>query len=603
MKIMAGIISADTGQIGHPTGMTRGYLPQILDTVDSQSLWNETRTAFQEVLDMQAEYDYTGVQIAERTDYESLEYHRLLERLSELEELLRVHDMHTMDERIERVLIGLGFSSVDFPRSTKEFSGGWRMRVELAKILLRRPDILLLDEPTNHLDIESIQWLEDFLAEYPGAVVMVSHDRAFLDRVTKRTVEISLGKVYDFKVPYSEYVILRREQRENQKAAYQNQQKLIADTEQFIERFRYKATKAVQVQSRIKQLDKLERIEIDPEDKAAMRFRFPPSPRSGSIVVEMKDLRFSFGTREVIRGIDMVIERGQKVAFVGKNGEGKTTLSRVITGELKSSGIFRLGHNTSIGYYAQNQDEILDGNKTVFETIDEIARGDIRTKIRDILGSFLFGSDDIDKKVRVLSGGERSRLALAKLLLEPVNLLVLDEPTNHLDMLSKDILKRALLQYDGTLLLVSHDRDFLDGMVEKIFEFKEGRAKEFTGTIWEFLEKKKLTALKELERRTPVVKEVASAPVQRKDNYLEKKDFERQVRKLQNQVQKFEKEIADLELKIAQIDKILSNPEGHEAELSDGSLFAEYGKCKSVLASKMIDWEKAVEEAEKFRIG
>jgi ATP-binding cassette subfamily F protein 3 len=474
------------------------------------------------------------------------------------------------------------------------------MRVELAKLLLKKPDLFLLDEPTNHLDIESIQWVESFLENYPGAVIVVSHDRAFLDNVTKRTIEISLGKIYDYKVPWSEFVILRKERREQQAAAFRNQQKMIEDTEKFIERFRYKATKAVQVQSKIKQLDKVERIEVDEEDTSSINIRFAPAPRSGSVVVEADNVSFSYGPLKVLDNVSVTIERGEKVAFVGRNGEGKTTFSRIITGELQQNGKMRIGHNVKTGYFAQNQDELLDGNKTVFQTIDDIAKGDIRTKMRDMLASFLFRGEDIDKKVRVLSGGERSRLALVKLLLEPYNLLVLDEPTNHLDMRSKDILKQALIKYDGTLIVVSHDRDFLDGLIKKVYEFKERKIKENIGGIYDFLRRKKIENLRELERKDKISRESQNDDnvSGNKKRYIEKKEYDRNLRKLTRRVEDMEKEIEELEREVEIMDNKFSDPDHITA--GDEALYSRYNQLKSSLNDKMGLWSEYTHELEKF---
>jgi ATP-binding cassette subfamily F protein 3 len=499
----------------------------------------------------------------------------------------------------EQTLLGLGFERKDFERPTKELSGGWRMRIELAKILLRKPSLFLLDEPTNHLDIESIQWLETFLSGYSGAVLMVSHDRAFLDNVTKRTIEISLGKIYDYKASWSKYLVLRAERREQQIAAYRNQQKKIEDTEKFIERFRSKATKAVQVQSKIKQLDKVERLEVDEEDNSAISLRFPPAPRSGTIVVEAEDLSKNYGSLIVLNKIHIKISRGEKVSFIGRNGEGKTTLSKIIKGELDYSGILKIGHNVSIGYFAQNQDELLDENRTVLQTIDDVAKGDVRAKIRDMLGAFLFRGDDVEKKVKVLSGGERSRLALVKLLLEPSNLLVLDEPTNHLDMRSKDILKQALIKYDGTLIVVSHDRDFLDGIVGKVFEFKHNRIKENIGGIYDFLRKKKIENLKDIERKEKAKNDLAQVNISsNKQKYLDKKEYDRNLRKLRKNLEESETVIEKLESEILAVDKAFMEPgnysSAHETD------FKKYQELKEQLNEEMNRWAVYSQEVEEF---
>jgi len=484
--------------------------------------------------------------------------------------------------------LGLGFKPTDFERQTLEFSGGWRMRIELAKILLQRPKVLLLDEPTNHLDIEAIQWFEDFLKDYPGAVVLISHDRAFLDNITNRTVEISLGKITDYNVSYSKYVVLRKERREQQLAAFRNQQKLIEETEDFIQRFRYKATKAVQVQSRIKQLEKIDRIEVEDEDNSAINIKFPPAPRSGDDVIRTKEITKRYGDLTVFKDIDIEVQRGEKIAFVGRNGEGKTTLSRIVVGDLDYSGELKIGHNVSIGYFAQNQDGLLDENKTVFQTIDDIAVGDVRLKIRDILGAFLFGGDDIDKKVKVLSGGERSRLSMAKLLLNPYNLLVLDEPTNHLDMRSKDILKSALKNFEGTLVIVSHDREFLDDLVEKVYEFRNKGIREHIGGIYEFLRKRKLETLKEIEQKEKLkVSKKEKATSDNKQSYLERKEIEKKIRKAENNAKKCEEKIEVLELEMEQISEILSDPDRMN---EDPTLFSKYERLKAQLEKEMLEW-------------
>jgi ATP-binding cassette subfamily F protein 3 len=497
----------------------------------------------------------------------------------------------------ERTLIGLGFERKDFDRPTSELSGGWRMRIELAKLILKKPYLFLLDEPTNHLDIESIQWLESFLAGYQGAVMMVSHDRAFLDNITTRTIEISLGRVYDYKVPWSEYIVLRAERREQQIAAYRNQQKMIDDTEKFIERFRYKATKAVQVQSRIKQLNRIERLEIDEEDSSKISLRFPPSLRSGTVVVEAENLTKNYGAHQVLHRIGITITRGEKVAFVGRNGEGKTTLSRIIIGELDYEGHLKTGHNVRIGYFAQNQDELLDENKTVFETIDYVAKGEIRSKIRDMLGAFLFRGEDVDKKVKVLSGGERSRLALVKLLLEPYNLLLLDEPTNHLDMRSKDILKQALLNFDGTLIVVSHDRDFLNGLVTKVYEFRNTRIKENIGGIYDFLRKKKLVNLRDIELKDKFSFQNKREETLNKQKYLEKKEFERNLRKLRKKLEISENKIEVMEAELKTLDRELminvSSPD-------TADIFKKYEDVRKNLNEEMNNWAIYSHEVDEF---
>jgi ATP-binding cassette, subfamily F, member 3 len=503
LNLIDGRQKPDEGMVVRPADVDIGYLPQQMRHSGSRSLYNETMQAFGNILKMETKMAEISRKLEERTDYESDGYMKLIEQLSTLNERYDMEGGHAIHADIEQTLIGLGFNPEDMDRPVSEFSGGWRMRIELAKILLRKPDYILLDEPTNHLDIDSIQWLENYLSEFPGGVLVISHDRVFLDNVTNRTLDLSLGKIYDYKVGYSRYVDLKEERIDHQMASYQNQQKMIKDTEKFIDRFRYKATKAVQVQSRIKQLNKIDRIEVEQEDRLDMNLKFPPSKRSGKVVVEAENLSKWYGDHEVLRAVDLVIQRGEKVAFVGRNGEGKTTLSRMIVGELeRSGGKLQLGHNVELGYFAQNQDDLMDGERTVFETVDRVAVGDIRTKMRDILGAFLFRGDDIDKKVKVLSGGERSRLAMAVMILQPFNLLILDEPTNHLDMRSKDILKNALLQFDGTLIVVSHDREFLDGLVDKVYEFRNKGIKEYDGGIFEFLEKRKISSIREIERRS-----------------------------------------------------------------------------------------------------
>ena len=512
LKLIMGINSPTSGKIMIPSNLRLGYLPQIMEHPKGKSVIEETLTAFKELFQMHKDLDEINEQLATRTDYESKDYSNLIVKLNEINDAIAIMESEPPRTQAERVLLGLGFKRNELERETSTFSQGWNMRIELAKILLRKPDVLLLDEPTNHLDIESIEWFEGYLKSFQGAIVLISHDRKFLDNVTTRTVEIMLGKIYDYKVPYSRYKELRAERMVQQRAAYENQQRMIEKTEEFIERFRYKATKSNQVQSRIKQLDKLERIEIDLEDKAALAVKFPPAPRSGQVVFEAKEAKIGYGTKVIVDNVNVIVERGEKIAFVGRNGEGKTTLMRVITGELEPiSGSAKLGYNVDMGYFAQNQEDVLDKNDTVEGTLDKIAVGEIRTKLRDILGAFLFKGEDVDKKVAVLSGGERARLAMAKLILKPYNLLALDEPTNHMDLLSKDILKQALQRYDGTLVIVSHDRDFLDGLVNKIYEFKDGRVKEHLGGVNDFLERKRLENLTDLERRTPAATATAAA--------------------------------------------------------------------------------------------
>jgi ATP-binding cassette subfamily F protein 3 len=600
LKIIAGLQSPTSGIIDMSGDVSIGYLPQQMQVSDTTTILNETLTAFNEVNALSEEIENCSAEIARREDYDSPEYLKLCDHLTVVEERYRMMGGNNFMAEAEQTLLGLGFERKDFERATRELSGGWRMRIELAKILLKKPSLFLLDEPTNHLDIESIQWLETFLATYPGAVLLVSHDRAFLDNVTNRTIEISLGKIYDYKASWSKYLILRQERREQQIAAYRNQQKMIEDTEKFIERFRYKPTKAIQVQSKIKQLDKVERIEIDEEDKSSIYLRFPPSPRSGTIVVEATGLSKSYDLLNVLIKIDFKIHRGEKVAFVGRNGEGKTTFSRIIIGNLDHTGELKLGHNVKIGYFAQNQDVLLDENKTVLQTIDEVAKGDIRTKIRDMLGAFLFRGDDVEKKVKVLSGGERSRLALVKLLLEPVNLLVLDEPTNHLDMRSKDILKQALIKYDGTLIVVSHDRDFLDGLVSKVYEFRNNRIKEHIGGIYDFLKKKRLQTLKELEKKDKIKQEVAADTdvSANKQRYLDKKEYDRTLRKLKKRLEESEALIAKIEADILAIDKSFMEP-GSYSETQEAD-YNRYRDLKEQLNEEMNNWTQYSEELESF---
>jgi ATP-binding cassette subfamily F protein 3 len=599
LKIISGHQSPTSGQIDMSKDVSIGYLPQQMKVDDTTTVINETITAFSELLSLSLEIEHCSSEIARREDYESPDYLKLCDHLTVVEERYRMLGGTNYMAEAEVTLLGLGFERKDFDRPTKELSGGWRMRIELAKILLRKPSLFLLDEPTNHLDIESIQWLETFLSGYSGAVVLVSHDRAFLDNVTRRTIEISLGKIYDYKASWSKYLIMREERREQQLASFRNQQKMIEDTEKFIERFRYKATKAVQVQSKIKQLDKVERLEVDEEDKSAINLRFPPAPRSGTVVVEAESLTKKYGTLTVLNKVDLKISRGEKVAFVGRNGEGKTTLSKIIINELDWTGNLKIGHNVKIGYFAQNQDVLLDESKTVLQTIDDIAKGDIRTKIRDMLGAFLFRGDDVEKKVKVLSGGERARLALVKLLLEPTNLLVLDEPTNHLDMRSKDILKQALIRYDGTLIVVSHDRDFLDGIVSKVFEFKHNKIKENIGGIYDFLRKKKIENLKDIERKDKARNEAElENPSSNKQKYLEKKEYERNLRKLRKRLEESETIIEKIEAEIIAVDKSFMEP-GNSSEAHEMD-YKKYQDLKESLNEEMEKWTQYSQEVEEF---
>lgn len=605
LKILAGIQAPTSGSVSKPNEITIGYLPQQMKLADSTSLIDETKKAFSDLIDIRKEIDEINQQLLERQDYESEEYGNLLLRLEYLNERVAIEGADNMEAEIERTLTGLGFSKSDFNRPTSEFSGGWRMRIELAKFLLKRPDVLLLDEPTNHLDIESIQWLEQFMQTKAKAVVLVSHDRAFLDNVTKRTIEISCGRSYDYKVSYSQFVDLRKERVEQQMRAYENQQKQIADIKDFIERFRYKATKAVQVQSRIKQLEKIVPIEVDEVDNSHLRLKFPPAFRSGDFPLILEDVGKAYGDHQVFDHAEFTIRRGEKVAFVGKNGEGKSTLVKCIMGEIPFTGNLKIGHNIKIGYFAQNQAQLLDENLTVFETIDNVATGDIRTKIRDILGAFMFGGEDIDKKVKVLSGGEKTRLAMIKLLLEPVNFLILDEPTNHLDMKTKDILKEAIKDFDGTVIIVSHDRYFLDGLVEKVYEFGGGKVKENLGGIYDFLRKKNIEHLSELElSKSPSAKEKkqdfanntpsaqpvntdAAENTERKLSYAEQKERARMISKAEKNVKKAEEDIAALEMKQKEL----------EDKISSGDTSAEtleaYAKAGKDMENAMSVWELA----------
>ena len=589
LKIFAGLQSPTSGAISKPKEVTIGYLPQQMTLTDTRTVREEAETAFDHVRQLEETINRLNEELANRTDYESAGYQALINRVTSLSEHYQMMGGNNYYAELERTLIGLGFKRSDLDRPTAEFSGGWRMRIELAKLLLRSPDVLLLDEPTNHLDIESIQWLETFIATRANAVILVSHDRAFLDNTTTRTIEIELGRIYDYRAKYSDYVVLRKERREQQLRAYENQQKMIADTEAFIERFRYKATKAVQVQSRIKQLDKVERIEVDEVDTAMLNLKFPPAPRSGSYPVIAEEVAKRYGDHLIFDHVTFTIHRGDKVAFVGKNGEGKSTLVKCIMGEITDyTGKLELGHNVKIGYFAQNQAQLLDENRTVFETIDYVAQGDIRTKIRDILGAFMFGGEASDKKVKVLSGGERTRLAMIRLLLEPVNLLILDEPTNHLDMRSKDVLKDALKAFDGTVIVVSHDREFLDGLVDKVYEFGNQRVVEHLGGIYDFLEKKKMDNLRELERTTKATSTVVmdEEPSQNKLSYEARKEQSKAIKRQEKAVADLERRIAELESRIAEIETRLATPDG----AADTALYEEYATAKRELSETMDQW-------------
>ena len=612
LKIIAGLQQPTSGSVTVPKDTTIGYLPQHMTINDTSSVADEVRTAFSHIKEMHQRLDEMTAELAERTDYESDAYQALIERMTNLTDRLAMEESENCEAEMEKTLIGLGFRREDFDRPTAEFSGGWRMRIELAKLLLRRPDVLLLDEPTNHLDIESIQWLENFLVTKAGTVVLVSHDRAFIDNVTNRTIEISLGKIYDYAVNYTKYVSLRAERLEQQMRAYQNQQKMIKETEDFIERFRYKATKSVQVQSRIKQLAKIERIEVDEVDTSHLNLKFPPAPRSGDYPLIVDDLGKAYGDHQVFDHATFTIKRGEKVAFVGKNGEGKSTLVKCIMSEIPYTGTLKVGHNVKIGYFAQNQAQLLDGELTVFDTIDRVAVGDIRTKIRDILGAFMFGGEASDKKVKVLSGGEKTRLAMIKLLLEPVNLLILDEPTNHLDMKTKDILKNAIKEFDGTVIVVSHDREFLDGLVEKVYEFGGGEVKECLGGIYEFLEKKKLASLAELERTQKPEKPAqpkakdniqpkqmpqqasATQASPRKLSYAEQKERDKVLKRARKKVEEAEAEVSRLEGVVAAIEAELA------AGSSDPDIYERHATAMKQLENAMSMWELASMEAEEL---
>lgn len=605
LKIFAGVQQPTHGNVSYPKELTIGYLPQHMQLNDGNTVLEEASLAFDHIRQLEVELGDVNEMLATRTDYESKEYHNLIDRSAYLNEQFLMSGGGNFLAEVEKTLIGLGFKRSDFERPTNEFSGGWRMRIELTKLLLRRPDVLLLDEPTNHLDIESIQWLENFLSTHANAVILVSHDRAFLDAVTTRTIEISLGKIHDYKVHYTKYVELRKERREQQIRAFENQQKQIQETEDFIERFRYQATKAVQVQSRIKQLDKIDRLEVDDEDNATLRLKFPPAPRSGSYPVIAENLEKSYDDHLIFRNATFTINRGDKVAFVGKNGEGKSTLVKCIMSETDFMGKLELGHNVKIGYFAQNQASLLDENRTVFETIDYVATGDIRTRIRDILGAFMFGGEASDKKVKVLSGGERSRLAMIRLLLEPVNLLILDEPTNHLDMRSKDVLKEAIKEFDGTVIVVSHDREFLDGLVDKVYEFGNQQVKEHLYGIYEFLQKKKMDTLQELEAVSAAKTETATlkateatpTPSENKLSYEERKELNRLIKRLEKQISDIEQRIERMELEKLSMEETLATPEGS----SDPALFEKYGKVSKDIENEMSTWELITMELEEMQ--
>ena len=600
LKLICGYQTPTSGRVAVPSGIKIGYLPQIMEHHRGRTVIDEAMTAFADMFALEYELERIAVELGERTDYESKAYQDLIVRMNEVNDRLSFSRSDNPQVLAERTLMGLGFKYEELSRPTETFSQGWNMRIELAKILLSKPDVLLLDEPTNHLDIESIEWLEGYLKEYRGSLVLISHDRKFLDNVTNRTVEIMVGRIHDYKVPYSKYLELRKERLAQQQAAYENQQRMIEKTEEFIEKFRYKPTKSNQVQSRVKQLEKLERIEVDIEDKSTLAVKFPPAPRSGDIAYKAVDMKVGYGEKVVFSDAQIEVRRGEKVALVGRNGEGKTTLMRVIMRELDPmAGDSKVGYNVNIGYYAQNQEDILDKEDTVFGTLDRIAVGDIRLKLRDILGAFLFKGEDIDKKVAVLSGGERARLAMAKLILKPYNLLALDEPTNHMDIRSKDILKQALKAYDGTLIIVSHDRDFLDGLVDKLYEFRDGKVKEHLGGVQDFLERRKLETLNELERHYKVVEEKPAEVVQKKEEakqeYQAKKFVSKEERKIRNRISFLEKGIAEIEAKMAEIETVLSNP-GPSDDVIE--LTRTYLENKRELDYKMEEWEKLSESLE-----
>ena len=598
LKILCGLQQPTSGVVSVPNDTTIGYLPQVMILQDDTTVREEAQKAFADITKMKERIDRMNQQLAERTDYESADYMALVEKFTQEHERYMMMGAENYEAEIERTLVGLGFERSDFERPTSEFSGGWRMRIELAKILLQKPDVLLLDEPTNHLDIESIQWLEQFLAQSAKAVVLVSHDRAFINNVSNRTLEISCGRIVDYKVKYDEYVTLRKERREQQLRAYENQQKEIADMRQFIERFRYQATKAVQVQQKIKQLEKIVPIEIDEVDNSAMHLKFPPCLRSGDYPIICEEVAKSYGAHTVFSNVNLTIKRGEKVAFVGKNGEGKSTLVKCIMGEIPFEGNLKVGHNIQIGYFAQNQAQLLDESLTVFQTIDYVAKGDIRLKINDILGAFMFGGEESDKKVKVLSGGERSRLAMIRLLLEPVNLLILDEPTNHLDMASKDVLKEAIRAFDGTAIVVSHDREFLDGLVTKVYEFGGGKVKEHLGGIYDFLQSRNISELSQLQSApnspNTSVSSSSSSPSPNAQSYAERKEEQKRIRKAEKAVEESERKISNMERRLKELDDLLMKPEN----ASNMEFVTEYTSTKKALDEEVERWEKLSEELE-----
>ena len=594
IRLLCGLEQPYKGDVIMSDDVTIGYLPQEKNVHSTKTVLDEAMTAFEEYYEIERQLAKLQDELSDREDYESASYQRLCEKMSHLNERLAIMGGHSIEGEAEQILIGLGFDHNDMNRQMNEFSNGWQMRVELAKILLRKPKLLLLDEPTNHLDIESIQWLEGFLKNYYGSIFMVSHDRAFLDHITIRTIEISCGKIYDYKCSYSEFIERREERIDIQKAAYDNQQREIKEIEAFIERFRYKATKAKQVQSRVKQLEKMDVVQIDDQDKSAMHFKFPPAPHSGKVTLELNNVCKSYGEKNILNNISLLIPRGEKIAFVGRNGEGKSTLSKIIAGVLDYEGEMKLGHEVQIGYYAQNQQDMLDPEKTVFETLDDVATGDMRVKVKSLLGAFLFSGEAIEKKVKVLSGGEKARLSLAKMLLFPTNLLILDEPTNHLDMLSKDILKSALLQFDGTLIIVSHDRDFLQGLTNKVYEFRKPNIKEYIGDIYDFLEEKKMKELDDLNKKQksqPITENTVS---QGKLDYELKKQNDREAKRIEREIKKLEEQIEAVENELAEMDAIMSSPDEHPEVNLDNAWYNLYGEKKNKLQALMEEWEELI---------
>ena len=598
IRLLCGLEQPYKGDVIMSDDVTVGYLPQEKNVKSEKTVLDEAMTAFEEYYEIERQLAKLQDELSNREDYESASYQRLCEKMSHLNERLSLMGGHSIEGEAEQILIGLGFEHNDMQRPMKEFSNGWQMRVELAKILLRKPKLLLLDEPTNHLDIESIQWLEGFLKNYYGAIFMVSHDRAFLDHITIRTIEISCGKIYDYKCSYSEFIERREERIDIQKAAFDNQQREIKEIEAFIERFRYKATKAKQVQSRVKQLEKMDMVQIDDQDKSVMHFKFPPAPHSGKVTLELENVSKSYGEKNILNNINLLIPRGEKIAFVGRNGEGKSTLSKIIAGVLDYEGEVKLGHEVKIGYYAQNQQDMLDPEKTVFETLDDVATGDMRVKVKSLLGAFLFGGEAIEKKVKVLSGGEKARLSLAKMLLFPTNLLILDEPTNHLDMLSKDILKSALLQFDGTLIIVSHDRDFLQGLTNKVYEFRKPNIKEYIGDIYDFLEEKKMKELDDLNKKMKSQPSEVKVS-QSKLDYEVKKQNDREMKRIEREIKKIEEQIEAMEMEIAEMDKVMSSPTDYPDINIDNSWYSSYGEKKERLQELMDQWEMKQMELER----